>query len=66
MTPKEILKEMVRTTYHCVNLDDLTDSERKIGRMLVREGILIIKEYIRYDLDDDYSEYRMNNEYFVE
>lgn len=66
MTAKEILKEMVRRTYHCVNHDDLTDLEKKIAKMLISEGILGIKNYIHSNVDDDYSEYRMNNEYFSE
>lgn len=66
MTAKEILKEMVRRTYQCVSHDDLTDLEKKIAKMLISEGILVIKNYIRYNVDDDYSEYRINNEYFAE
>ena len=46
MTPKEILKEIVTRLFDGVDIDALSKEEKRIVKVLVREGVVnVVKEY---------------------
>jgi hypothetical protein len=62
MTPKEILKRVVQSTYNFVDFEDLTWTEKQNIRFLVDEGVMKINPVN----DGHGKECRINLEYFAE
>ena len=66
MTPKQILAMVVERTYNGVMTDDVTETEKRVARILVSEGVLKIKTFSYDDEVSTYGEYRINDQYFAE
>ena len=66
MTPKQILEMVVDRTYNGVMTDDVTETEKRVARILVSEGVLKIKTFSYDDEVSTYGEYRINDQYFAE